>query len=66
MSEGDRLTSEIAVTSEDPKKEEEKAKPNGDLKGKGKDESDLPDIVSYLNLFWIIKLTLYSLRRIFN
>lgn len=43
-----RLTSEIAVTSSDPEKKEDKEKKtNGDLKGKGKgEEKDVPDIVS--------------------
>jgi len=53
MSEDRRLTSEIAVPSEDPKKkEDEKDKPkiNGDVKGKGKDDSDVPDIVSSVSI----------------
>jgi hypothetical protein len=51
----DKLTSEIAVPSEDPKKNDEtkdKSKVNGDMKGKGKDDSDVPDIVSFLITFF--------------
>lgn len=41
------LTSEIAVLSQDPEqKNGDKPKPNGDIKGKGKDETkDEPEIV---------------------
>ena len=38
------LASEIMVPSTDPEKKEEK-KVNGEAKGKGKEESDVPDIV---------------------
>lgn len=51
------LTSEIAVPSTDPEKKEEPKKVNGDVKGKGKDDSDVPDIVSYLVSSCIHQLT---------
>jgi len=41
------LASEIMVPSTDPEKKEEK-KVNGETKGKGKEDSDVPDIVSFL------------------
>ncbi|WWC67906.1 uncharacterized protein I206_101824 [Kwoniella pini CBS 10737] len=45
MSDSDRPTFDIAVPSKDPeKKDEDKPKSNGDLKGKGKDESKEEDI----------------------
>jgi len=40
----DPQASTIPVLSTDPEKKEEK-KANGDAKGKGKEESDVPDIV---------------------
>ncbi|RXK34811.1 26S proteasome regulatory subunit N1 [Tremella mesenterica] len=42
--EQDRPTFEIPVSSTDPQKEDEKPKTNGDVKGKGKDESDEPEM----------------------
>ena len=42
----DPLASEIMVPSTDPEKKEETKKVNGEFKGKGKEESDVPDIVS--------------------
>lgn len=44
--ENDPQASTIAVLSTDPEKKEEK-QTNGDAKGKGKEESDVPDIVRY-------------------
>lgn len=41
----DPQASEIMVPSTDPEKKEEPKKANGDLKGKGKDDSDVADIV---------------------
>lgn len=47
----DPLASDIAVFSKDPEKQEEK-KPNGDVKGKGKDDSkDEPEIVRCYQLY---------------
>jgi hypothetical protein len=43
----DPLASEIMVPSTDPEKKEETKKVNGEAKGKGKEESDVPDIVSF-------------------
>jgi hypothetical protein len=40
------LEEAIAVPSSDPEKKEEKKQANGDAKGKGKEENDVPDIVS--------------------
>lgn len=43
-----RLTSEIAVTSSDPEEQKKEKKPNEDLKdlkGKGKDDKDAPEVV---------------------
>ncbi len=44
--EHDPQASEILVPSTDPEKKEEPKKVNGDIKGKGKDEADEPEIVS--------------------
>lgn len=39
------LEEAIAVPSSDPEKKEEKKQANGDVKGKGKEENDVTDIV---------------------
>lgn len=41
----DPQASEILVPSTDPEKKEDGKKANGDLKGKGKDEKEGPEIV---------------------
>ena len=49
----DPQAEEIAVLSKDPEnKDGDKPKPNGDIKGKGKEESDEPEIVRLLALLF--------------